>query len=204
MKYIEKYLKDSSTIINKLEKTQIEKVINLIATVKERRGRIFVLGVGGGAGYASHAVNDFRKIAQIEAYTPSDNVAELTARINDDGWDSCYANWLQISNLCDRDMVFVFSVGGGNVQYNLSVNIVQALKFAKTVGSAIAGIVGRDGGETAKLADACVVIPDVDPVFTTAQTESFQALVLHLIISHPRLYSSKMKWESTINKDAVM
>lgn len=197
MKFIEKYLKDTQEIIKKLDKTAIEQVVELIIQVRERQGRMFILGIGGGAGHASHAVNDFRKIAHIEAYTPTDNASELTARINDEGWDTCYSNWLKISNLNKKDMVFILSVGGGNLEYNLSVNIVEALKLAKSRGAVISGIVGRDGGVTAKLADACVIIPNVNPETTTAQTESFQALVWHLLVSHPKLCASKMKWEST-------
>lgn len=196
MKFIEKYLQDAQEIIRRLDKTSIEKTINLISAARERQGRMFILGVGGGAGHAGHAVCDFRKTVQIEAYTPTDNVSELTARINDEGWDTCYANWLKASNLREGDIVCVFSVGGGNAEYNLSVNIIKALELARERGAAITGIVGRDGGETAKLADACIIIPQVSPEMTTAQTESFQALVWHLIISHPKLCAAKMRWES--------
>jgi D-sedoheptulose 7-phosphate isomerase len=159
-------------------------------------GGFFFLGVGGGAGHASHAVNDFRKIAGIEAYTPTDNVSELTARINDEGWESVFANWLKGSRLSENDMVFVFSVGGGDLERNISPNLVRALQYAKNVGATICGIVGRDGGYTAQVADACVIIPTVNPDRVTPHTESFQALIWHLLVSHPRLQMSAMKWES--------
>ena len=160
------------------------------------QGRLFFLGVGGGAAHASHAVNDFRKIAQIEAYTPTDNVAELTARINDDGWETAYVNWLKGSHLRSSDMVFVLSVGGGDRDNNVSTNIVQALQYAKEIGAKICGAVGRDGGFTDKVADVCVLVPVVNPATITPHTESFQSVVLHLLVSHPRLQISSAKWES--------
>jgi D-sedoheptulose 7-phosphate isomerase len=168
----------------------------LLRDVRQGGGRLFFLGVGGGAGNASHAVNDFRKIAGIEAYTPTDNVSELTARVNDDGWETAYVKWLQISRLRSRDMVFVFSVGGGNVERNISVNLVRALQYAQEVGAKICGVVGRDGGFTAQVADACVVIPVVNHATITPHTEAFQAVVWHLLVSHPDLQVSEMKWES--------
>jgi len=152
--------------------------------------------VGGGAGHASHAVCDFRKIAQIEAYTPADNVSELTARVNDDGWDTAYANWLRSSRLSPEDALFVFSVGGGDLERNISSNLVRALEYAQHVGARICGVVGRDGGFTARVADACVVIPVVNPATITPHTEAFQALIWHLLVSHPRLKATEMKWES--------
>ena len=200
MEFTQRYLSDVQEIAQKINKAAIVKVVDLVASVRERGGRMFIIGVGGGAGHASHAVNDFRKIVGIEAYAPTDNVSELTARINDDGWDSCYAEWLKISHLNKQDMVFVFSVGGGNLEYGLSTNIVEAVKLAKSVGATVAGIVGRDGGETAKMADVSVIVPNVNAETTTALTESFQAVIWHLIVSHPRLYSSSMKWESLTKK----
>jgi D-sedoheptulose 7-phosphate isomerase len=157
---------------------------------------MFIIGVGGGAGHASHAVNDFRKICGIEAYTPTDNVSELTARVNDDGWDTAYANWLRISKLCKDDMVLVFSVGGGNLKKNVSVNILRSLEFCKQLGTRICGVVGRDGGYTAQVADACVVIPTINPDTVTPHTEAFQAMIWHLLVSHPDLQKYEMKWES--------
>jgi D-sedoheptulose 7-phosphate isomerase len=173
----------------------IERMVDLLCETRAREGRVFFLGVGGGAGHASHAVNDFRKIAGMECYAPSDNVSELTARINDDGWESCYANWLRGSRLRMGDAVFVFSVGGGDVSRRVSANIVESLKLAERVGARIAGIVGRDGGYTAQVADACVVIPTVSDDTVTAHAESFQAVIWHLLVSHPRLRRNEMKWE---------
>ena len=164
--------------------------------VRQRGGRIFFLGVGGGAGHASHAVNDFRKIAGIESYTPTDNASELTARINDDGWETSFSNWLQGSRLRPIDTVFVFSVGGGDAERGISANLVSALQYAKQVGAAICGIVGRDGGFTAHVSDACILIPVINPETITAHTESFQAVIWHLLVSHPRLKAAEMKWES--------
>ena len=157
---------------------------------------MFVLGVGGGAGHASHAVNDFRKICGLEAYTPTDNVSELTARVNDDGWETAYVNWLKISKLNKNDIILVFSVGGGNLEKNISVNILKSLELAKKLGTRICGIVGRDGGYTAQVADACVVIPPINPETVTPHTESFQAVIWHLLVSHPDLQKYEMKWES--------
>lgn len=168
----------------------------VLADVRDAGGRVFFLGVGGGAGHAGHAVNDFRKIAGIECYAPTDNVSELTARINDDGWESSFANWLRGSRLCSRDAVFVFSVGGGDLEKNISANIVQSLTLAGEVGSRVLGIVGRDGGRTAKVADVCIVVPTMSPDTVTAHTESFQAVLWHALVSHPRLRKDEMKWES--------
>ncbi len=194
--YTQRYLNEAMLIMNRLDLTAIDTLIDLLVSLKGRGGRLFFLGAGGGAGHASHAVNDFRKIANIEAYTPTDNVSELTARINDEGWESCYVNWLRGSRLSSSDMVFVFSVGGGSLEHNVSPNLVRALEYAKEVGATIGGVVGRDGGYTARVADACVVIPTVNPKTVTPHTESFQALIWHLLVSHPRLQSSAMKWES--------
>ncbi|MFC1759921.1 SIS domain-containing protein [Candidatus Neomarinimicrobiota bacterium] len=196
MNYIDKYLDEVHKIIDSLDKNAINKMIDLLDTVRENNGRLFILGVGGGAGHASHAVNDFRKICGIEAYTPTDNVSELTARVNDDGWESAYVNWLTISNLNKNDMIFVFSVGGGNTEKGISLNIVKSLQLAKEVGAKVCGVVGRDGGYTAQVADACVIIPSFKSATITPQTEGFQAVVWHLIVSHPKLQKFEMKWES--------
>jgi len=191
-----KYLAEAKQIIERLDTATIEKMAGLFLDLRTRGGRLFILGVGGSAGHASHAVNDFRKIAGIESYAPTDNVSELTARINDDGWETVFSNWLKGSRLTRNDMVLVFSVGGGSVERNLSPNIVCALEYARDQGATIAGIVGRDGGYTAKVADACVIIPTVNPARVTPHTESFQALVWHLLVSHPRLQIATTKWES--------
>jgi len=196
MTYAKQYLDEAVEILGRLDQTTIERTVDLLLELRERSGRLFLLGVGGGAGHASHAVCDFRKIAQIEAYSPSDNVSELTARVNDDGWESCYANWLRGCHLNNADMVFVFSVGGGDATKNVSANLVRALDHAREVGATICGVVGRDGGYTAHLADACVLVPVVNPSTITAHTESFQALVWHLLVSHPKLRAAEMKWES--------
>lgn len=197
MSYIAQYIEEAIEVLKKIDQTMIDLMVELLVELREKEGRLFILGVGGGAGHASHAVNDFRKIAGIEAYTPTDNVSELTARINDDGWDSSFANWLRGSRLSANDMVFVFSVGGGDLERNISPNIVHALKLAKQVGAKVCGVVGRNGGYTAKVADACILVPVVNPATITAHTEAFQAVVWHMIVSHPKLRYSEMKWEST-------
>jgi D-sedoheptulose 7-phosphate isomerase len=194
--YTETYLAEASQIIARLDTTAVDRMVTLLVALRERRGRLFVMGVGGGAAHASHAVNDFRKIAGIEAYTPTDNVSELTARINDDGWETVFANWLKGSRLSDQDLVLVFSVGGGDLARNISPNLVRALEYARQVGAAICGVVGRDGGYTAQVADACVIVPTVNPETVTAHTEAFQAVVWHLLVSHPALRAAEMKWES--------
>ncbi len=196
MKYINGFLEEAHKIIDNLDKSVIEKMIDLLFNVRENNGRLFIIGVGGGAGHASHAVNDFRKICGIEAYAPTDNVSELTARVNDDGWETAYLNWLKISKLSKNDMIFVFSVGGGNAEKNISLNIVKSLQLAKEVGAKVCGVVGRDGGYTAQVADACVIIPSFNHATITPQTEGFQAVVWHLIVSHPKLQKFEMKWES--------
>jgi len=198
MDYIKKYLEEVTSIANSLDKDQIAEMAKIISELKKNGGRLFFLGVGGGAGNASHAVNDFRKIAGIESYSPSDNVSELTARINDDGWDTSYVNWLKGSSLKKEDCIFVFSVGGGNEEKNISVNLVNALKFAKETGSKIIGIVGKDGGYTAKAADAVVIIPTINPDTITPHTESFQGTVWHLLVTHPLVKEYEMKWESAV------
>ncbi|MDP2972804.1 MAG: SIS domain-containing protein [Deltaproteobacteria bacterium] len=174
----------------------IQRMVDYLIDIRRENGRLFFLGVGGGAANASHAVNDFRKICGMEAYTPTDNVSELTARTNDSGWESVFVDWLRGSKLNSRDAIFVLSVGGGNSEKNVSVNLIRALDYAKGVGAKIFGIVGRDGGFTAKMADACVIIPTVNPETITPHTESFQSVLLHLIVSHPSLKVSEMKWES--------
>jgi D-sedoheptulose 7-phosphate isomerase len=196
MDHVAQYVREATEILNLLDQSAIERTADLLVELRERSGRLFFLGVGGGAGHASHAVCDFRKIAQIEAYTPSDNVSELTARANDEGWDTCYANWLRGSRLNEADMVFVFSVGGGDAAKNISTNLIRALDYAREVGAAICGVVGRDGGYTKQVADACVLIPVVNSSNITPHTESFQAMVWHLLVSHPKLKAAEMKWES--------
>ncbi len=200
MSYSQQFLKEAVEIIGKLDPAKIEAVAGGIARVHKRGGRLFILGVGGSAANASHAVNDFRKICGMEAYAPTDNVSELTARINDDGWDSCFSNWLKGSRLNAKDGVLVFSVGGGNAEKNISPNLVQALKFSKEVGCSIFGIVGRDGGFTAKSADVCLIVPTVNPETVTPHAEAFQAVLWHLIVSHPSLKANEMKWESAAGK----
>ena len=196
MSYAEQYFDETKKIIDSLDLASIEKIVELLVKVREKNGRIFFIGVGGGAGNSTHAVNDFRKIAGIEAYTPVDNVSELTARVNDDGWDSIFIEWLRVSKLTLNDMVFVFSVGGGCQEKMISINIIKALEYAKSVGAFIAGVVGRDGGYTSQVADACVIIPVINPLAVTPHTEAFQAIVWHLLVSHPKICVNKMKWES--------
>jgi len=195
--YVRQYIEEAAEILKRIDSEAIERAVDLLVALRERGGRLFILGVGGGAGHASHAVNDFRKICGIEAYAPTDNVSELTARINDDGWETSFANWLRGSRLCERDMVFVFSVGGGDLERNISANLVRALEEAKRVKATICGIVGRNGGYTAQVADECVLIPVVNPSAITPHTEAFQAVVWHLMVSHPKLRFSEMKWESS-------
>jgi D-sedoheptulose 7-phosphate isomerase len=194
--YVAQYIQEATEILRLVDQSTIERAADLLFDLRKRSGRLFLLGVGGGAGHASHAVCDFRKIAQIEAYAPSDNVSELTARVNDEGWETCYANWLHGSRLNEADMVFVFSVGGGDATKNISANLIHALEYAREVGAAICGVVGRDGGYTAQVADACVLVPVVNPSTITPHTESFQALIWHLLVSHPKLRAAEMKWES--------
>jgi len=195
--YTSSFLDDAIAIINKIDRIQIQKMIQILLEIRKNNGRLFILGVGGGAGHASHAVNDFRKIAGIESYAPTDNVSELTARVNDDGWETVFESWLKGSRLSSKDCIFIFSVGGGNAEKNVSVNLVNALRFAKETGAKVIGVVGRDGGYTAKVADACVIIPSVNEKTVTPQTEAFQAMVWHLIVSSPAMQKFKMKWEST-------
>ena len=196
MTYTTQYIEEAIQILQELDEDAIEHMVVLLDELRQREGRLFLIGAGGGAGHASHAVCDFRKIVGIEAYTPGDNVSELTARVNDDGWETTFVNWLKVSRLKADDMVFVFSVGGGDAEKKISPNIVLALQHAKQVGAKVCGVVGRDGGYTAKVADACVVVPTVNQATVTAHTEAFQALVWHLLVSHPTLRASEMKWES--------
>ena len=196
MSYVAQYIQEATEILKLLDQSAVERVADLLLELRERSGRLFLLGVGGGAGHASHAVCDFRKIAQIEAYSPSDNVSELTARVNDEGWETAYANWLRGSRLNEADMVFIFSVGGGDARKNVSANLVRALEHAREVRATICGVVGRDGGYTAQVATACVLVPVVNPSTTTPHTESFQAMIWHLLVSHPKLRVAEMKWES--------
>ena len=196
MSYVEQYLQEASEILRRLDTTAIERVAALLAQVKSDGGRLFFLGVGGSAANCSHAVNDFRKIAGVECYAPTDNVAELTARTNDEGWSSVFAEWLKVSKLSARDALFIMSVGGGDVERNISSNLVCAIQLAKTVGAKVTGVVGRDGGFTARSADACVIVPPVNAKTITPHTEAFQALIWHLLVSHPLLQENQTKWES--------
>lgn len=199
MDYIKKYLEQTSKIALMLDQKEIASAIKILKSTRENKGRLFILGVGGSAGNASHAVNDFRKIAGIEAYTPTDNVSELTARINDDGWDSVFRNWLRVSNLDPKDTILIFSVGGGNVEKNISVNLVKALKLAKDSSAKVIGVVSRDGGYTKQVADCCILVPILSTETVTPHAEEFQAVVWHLLVSHPELQMNKMKWESEVN-----
>jgi D-sedoheptulose 7-phosphate isomerase len=194
--YTQDFLAEAKKIIDAIDTSQIDRMAEIIVHTRSAGGRLFFLGVGGGAGHAGHAVNDFRKIAGIESYAPSDNVSELTARINDDGFDTAYANWLRVSRICDRDTVFIFSVGGGNEDKNISTVLVRALQLAKSVGAKVIGVVGRDGGFTAKVADAFVIVPSFNSSTVTPQVEAFQAVIWHLLVSHPRVLKNAMKWES--------
>ena len=197
MTYAQQHLRESIQIIEKLEPAVIEKMASALVEVRSRGGRLFILGVGGSAANASHAVNDFRKIAGLECYAPTDNVSELTARTNDEGWASVFIEWLRGSRLKREDGVLVFSVGGGSLEKNVSPNLVSALQFAKEAGATILGIVGRDGGYTAQVADVCVIVPTVNPANVTPHSEAFQAVVWHLLVSHPALKVQQTKWEST-------
>src|SRR6266498_2407073 len=196
MSYTTQYIAEAQQILARLDIAAIDRMVALLQALRERQGRLFFLGVGGSAANASHAVNDFRKIAQIEAYTPSDNVSELTARVNDESWESVFVSWLRGSRLTARDMVFVLSVGGGDLERNISPNLVRALEYARSIDATICGIVGRTGGYTAQVADACVIVPTVNPETITPHAESFQAVIWHLLVSHPALRAAEMKWES--------
>ena len=197
MTYSQQHLEETAQIVECIDASAIESMVELLARIKSQGGRLFFLGVGGSAGNCSHAVNDFRKIVGLESYAPTDNVSELTARTNDEGWETIFVEWLKISRLNDNDGVFVFSVGGGNLEKNVSPNLVKALEYAQDVGTSILGVVGRDGGFTAKVADACVIVPTVNPETVTPHSEAFQAVVWHLLVSHPALKAVQTKWEST-------
>jgi len=195
MTFTNQFLDEASAVIRDLDREAIEALVDALASTRAQGGRLFILGVGGSAANASHAVNDFRKLAGMESYAPTDNVSELTARTNDEGWGSVFAAWLRTSRLRAADMILVLSVGGGNLEKDVSPNLVAALEYAKLVGATVGGIVGRDGGHTAKVADACVVVPTVNAAHTTPHTEAFQAVVWHLLVSHPKLKAASTKWE---------
>ncbi|HET7265962.1 MAG TPA: SIS domain-containing protein [bacterium] len=198
MSFVQRYLAETRRILEDIDADAIERAVALLADTRARGGRLFVLGVGGSAANASHAVNDFRKIAAFEAYAPTDNVSELTARVNDDGWETVFEQWLRTSRLRPNDLLLVFSVGGGDSEHNVSPNLVRALAYAKQVGTRIIGVVGRRGGYTAQVADACVIVPTVNPEHVTPHTETFHAVVWHLMVAHPALQSAKNKWESLL------
>ena len=194
------FLNDTLSVLNQVNQDDIESVVKVLSAARDRGGRLFLAGSGGGAGHASHATCDFRKLCQFEAYCITDNVSELTARTNDDGWDSSYSNWLRASRVNEKDCLLVFSVGGGSIEPPVSVNLVNTIKLAKEVGASVVGIVGRDGGSLRQLADASILIPTIEPKFVTPQAEGLQALMWHLIVSHPSLAASEAKWEGLDNK----
>ncbi len=200
MEYANRYFDEVQSIAKSIDLTTIEKMVQIIASVKEQKGRLFFIGVGGSAANCTHAVNDFRKIGGIESYTPNDNVAELTARTNDEGWDTVYEPWLKCSQLCEKDAVIVFSVGGGSKEKNISVNLIHALDHARKVGARILGITGRDGGYTGKVANACLVIPTQSLDTITPHAEAWQAVVWHMLVTDPRIMAMSNKWESIENK----
>lgn len=197
MSFTQSYLEETQKVVAGLNVAAIDKMVDVLAAIRERGGRLFILGVGGSAGNASHAVNDFRKICGFEAYAPTDNVSELTARTNDEGWATVLCEWLKGSRLGAKDGLLIFSVGGGNLEKNVSPNLVSAIQLAKQVGASVVGIVGRDGGYTAKEADACVIVPTVNPEHVTPHSEAFQGVVWHLFVSHPKLKVNRTKWEGT-------
>jgi D-sedoheptulose 7-phosphate isomerase len=197
MSFATDYLAEASQIISRLDVAAIDRSVQKLLEVRQRGGRLFFLGVGGSAANASHAVNDFRKIGGFEAYAPTDNVSELTARVNDESWESVFVNWLRGSRLNKNDGIVVLSVGGGDLEKNISPNIVRAVQFAKEIGATVVGIVGRNGGYTAQVADACVIVPTVNPTHVTPHSEAFQAVIWHLFVSHPALKAAQTKWEST-------
>jgi len=197
MTFSREFLNQSIDVINNIDADEIERMAETLSSVRDAGGRLFIVGSGGGAGHASHAVCDFRKLCNIEAYAPYDNVSELTARVNDEGWEVSILNWLKVSRFSSRDCVLIFSVGGGDDQKNISSNLVRVAKYAKEIGAKVVGVVGRDGGYTKKVGDAVVVIPTVNPAHITPLTEGFQAVVWHLLVSHPKLQVNSAKWEST-------
>jgi len=196
--FVRQYLDETLDAVRRLDAATIDALATGLARVRDAGGRLFILGVGGSAGHASHAVNDFRKICGFEAYAPTDNVSELTARVNDEGWETSFSEWLKVSRLGARDAVLVFSVGGGNREKNVSPNLVRALEVASQVGAAVFGVVGKDGGATRAASEACVIIPTVSPDRITPHTEGLCAVVWHLLVSHPALKRSATKWESTV------
>lgn len=197
MSFSSQFLDEVQQVTKRLDADAIERVVDVLSSIRERGGRLFILGVGGSAANASHAVNDFRKICGFECYAPTDNVSELTARTNDEGWSTIFSEWLKGSRLNERDGLLIFSVGGGNLEKNVSPNLVSAIQLAQQVGASVVGVVGRDGGYTAKTASACVIVPTVNPDHVTPHSEAFQAVVWHLFVSHPKLKVGKTKWEST-------
>lgn len=198
MSYTQQHISEAIDILNKLDVDSIERMADLLVGIKQDDGRVFFLGVGGSAGNCSHAVNDFRKIVGIESYAPTDNVSELTARTNDEGWATIFVEWLKTSKLSAKDALFILSVGGGNLEKNISPNLVMALQHAKTVGAKVMGVVGRDGGYTAQVANSCVIVPTVNAETITPHSEAFQAVVWHLLVSHPKLKANQTKWESAV------
>ena len=198
MNYAEKHINEAMDILKQIKTDDIEKMAELLVKVKQEDGRVFFLGVGGSAANCSHAVNDFRKIIGIESYAPTDNVSELTARTNDEGWETVFVEWLKTSKLSKEDALFVLSVGGGNIEKNISPNLVKAIQHAKTVGAKVTGVVGRDGGFTAQMADACLIVPTVNSETITPHSEAFQAVIWHLLVSHPNLKVHQTKWESAV------
>ncbi|HSR09743.1 MAG TPA: SIS domain-containing protein [Bryobacteraceae bacterium] len=198
MTFTQQFLDEVSQVVKKIDAVAVDRLVALLAQTRAAGGRLFILGVGGSAGNASHAVNDFRKITGMEAYAPTDNVSELTARTNDEGWSTVFERWLRVSRLRPGDMLLIFSVGGGNLEKQVSPNLVEALKYARTVGAKVGGIVGRDGGYTAQVADACVLVPIFNPNHITPHSEAFQAVIWHLLVSHPDLKQESTKWESVI------
>jgi D-sedoheptulose 7-phosphate isomerase len=196
MTFTEQFLSEAAEILKKIDREAVERVAGLLADCRMRGGRLFILGVGGSAANASHAVNDFRKICGLEAYAPTDNVSELTARTNDEGWAGVFESWLRVSRLRPADALLIFSVGGGNLEKQVSPNLVAAIRFAKETGATVTGIVGRDGGYTAQAADACVIVPTINPTHVTPHAEAFQAVIWHLLVSHPALKMAETKWES--------
>lgn len=198
MSFTQQFLAEASEIVARLDHDSIDRVVGILADTKTRKGRLFILGVGGSAANASHAVNDFRKIVGIEAYAPTDNVSELTARTNDEGWATVFAGWLKISHLRPEDTLLILSVGGGSAEKQVSPNLIAAIDYARNCGARVTGIVGRDGGYTAKTADACVIVPTVNSAHITPHTEAFQAVIWHLLVSHPALKATETKWESVV------
>jgi len=198
MSFSSDFIKKTSAVLAELDTNEIEKAARILSDLRETEGRLFIVGSGGGAGHASHATSDFRKLCNIEAYAPYDNVPELTARVNDDGWDSTLVNWLKVSRMSSRDCLLIFSVGGGNREKNISANLVKAVSFAQEIGAAIIGIVGKDGGETAKAATVTILIPQIDEQLVTPVTEGIQSVIWHLLASHPALQANKAKWESEV------